>query len=240
MSDYCTVLGLRRIISGRGAFLSVDCNSVAGLIRPLRWLHGDDAWEARRSTHRSSDRPVPTPHPMSCMRGGFGPYCGVQPMLVWRRDLTVEGSGTREKKWLLRLAAVSFAAFLALGISAGSAIAGSSQSAYGYYTVNGHQYKNVAVVATQSNFAQALTQTWWSTGSVTSGWAGARGRLFTSGGSLSCEGSNQYNTTTGERAQGFSCSRTSSGAWYSYGVSLAWTGSGYQSFYTFQSPNQNS
>jgi hypothetical protein len=41
-------------------------------------------------------------------------------------------------------------------------------------------------------------------------------------------------------AVGYSCDRYTSGTWYSYGVSLGWNGSGYTSFYTYQSPNQNS
>jgi len=71
----------------------------------------------------------------------------------------------------------------------------------------------------------------------------ARGRLFTGSGALSCEGTNEYSSQSlgpGSFWNGTSCTRGGSGTWYSYGVSLTWNGSGYNSTYTFQSPSQNS
>jgi hypothetical protein len=133
-----------------------------------------------------------------------------------------------------------FVTGLLVGGGVAAANAGTADSAYGYYTVAGHQYRNQAVVATNPGAAAASTGTGWSAGGTTAGWAGSRGRLFTSGGSLSCEGSNTYNGTTGTDAVGVSCRKTGSGSWYSYGVSLGWNGSGYTSFYTYQSPNQTS
>jgi hypothetical protein len=146
------------------------------------------------------------------------------------------------RRSVLMCAAAFLAAFL-VGVAPGLAHAGWADSSVGGFgPVNGHSYENYASVYTPSGYAIAYTYTGPSGSSVASGWVGSRGRLFTSGGSLSCEGSNTYSTqtlTSGSYWSGTSCSR-GSGAWYSYGVSLAFNGSGYNSYYTFQSPNQNS
>ncbi len=143
------------------------------------------------------------------------------------------------KRKIVIAIAAAFVASVFVGLG-NAANAGQATSALGYYTVNGHQYQNQAVIWTQTNYAYATTINGWSSGTATSGWAGARGRLFTSGGTLSCEGANTYNSAGVNNATGLSCSRSTSGAWYSYGVALGWNGSGYTSFYTYQSPNQHS
>jgi hypothetical protein len=129
---------------------------------------------------------------------------------------------------------------LVAGLGAQAASAGTATSANGYSTIHGHQYVTRAYVTTSTKQAYAGTVNVWSSGSTTAGWAGSRGRLFTSAGKLSCEGSTMYNRANGSQITGLSCTRTTTGAWYSYGVAQGWTGSGYQSFYTFKSPNQNS
>lgn len=145
-----------------------------------------------------------------------------------------------------RTVAVLITALLAsflVGFGIQAASAGIATSATGYWTVNGIQYKNNAVIITGTGNANARTYTGPTSVSVSSGWVSSRGRLFTSGGALSCEGSNTYNSGTlaaGATVYGSSCTRLTSGAWYSYGVSQAWNGGGYSPFYTFQSPNQNS
>jgi hypothetical protein len=140
----------------------------------------------------------------------------------------------------MTLATVGFAVSMLISGVSTSALAGNAFSSYGYYTVGSTTYENQAEIATWTGpNATAWTQTQKSGGGTPNGWAGSRGRLFTSGGSLSCEGTNRYNSG-GAYAFGQSCVRSSSGSWYSYGVSLGWNGSGYTSFYTFKSPNQNS
>ena len=119
-----------------------------------------------------------------------------------------------------------------------AAEAGTAYSSDGYFTVAGNQYINVAYIHTSTGSAVATTSTGFSNGATPTGYAGSRGRLFTSGGSLWCEGSNTYNSSA--FAAGYSCNSRTSGSWYSYGVSLGWNGSGYNSYYTYQSPNQNS
>lgn len=127
-----------------------------------------------------------------------------------------------------------------VGAGATLAAAGTSTSAYGYSTINGHQYINWASVTTTTNSAQARTVTQWNGGGTTAGWAGSRGRLFTSGGALSCENTTVYNPSNGSIASGYSCIKNTVGSWYSYGVSYGWNGSSYNAFYTFKSPNQSS
>jgi hypothetical protein len=153
--------------------------------------------------------------------------------------MRLKGITSGNRRWFVGAGTV-FVSCLLLGSAAGSANAGIADSANGYYTVAGHQYVNTAIIDTGSDIAIAITDTSWSAGGTPTGDAGSRGRLFTSGGSLSCEGSNTYNSSTGSLAVGYSCDRYTSGTWYSYGVSLGWNGSGYTSFYTYQSPNQNS
>ncbi len=142
------------------------------------------------------------------------------------------------RRWTMAIAAALLA-----GVGVGLATpanAGTALSSFGYFTVAGNQYVNYAAILTSTGHAQASTTTSFSSGSTPTGYAGSRGRLFTSGGSLSCEGANTYNPGPSYSAIGYSCTRTSSGAWYSYGVSLGFNGSGYNSYYTYQSPNQNS
>jgi len=151
------------------------------------------------------------------------------------------------KKQVLLTLLLAFTAGLALSVPIASASA-NSWSDLGYYTVNGKQYVNRAFMwipypSQHPGPAIAQTETGPSSGSVASGWAGSRGRLFTESGALSCEGANTYNgssMTYPSRVTGDSCTRVQSAVWYSYGVSQGWTGSSYQPFYTFRSPNQNS
>lgn len=109
----------------------------------------------------------------------------------------------------------------------------------------GKTYQNRAtiVTVTSTHKATASTSTGPSGFHAPAGWVSSRGRLFTSGGALSCEGVNEYNDSqleNGTVVVGYSCTHTGTGTWYSYGVSQAWNGSGYTAFYTFKSPNQNS
>lgn len=152
-------------------------------------------------------------------------------------DLDSPGRPLRRR--ILALVGAFATAFL-VSFGAQAAIAGTAYSSNGYYTVNGHQYVNFAIISTSTGSASASTWNQWSGGGTQVGWAGARGRLFTQDGYLSCEGSNTYNAAYGDPAIGYSCVRTQPYVWYSYGVSLAWNGSGYSSYYTYASPYQNS
>ena len=139
-------------------------------------------------------------------------------------------------------AAVFVGAFL-FGFVPSAANAGSANSGIGTFTTNGVGYQNYANIYTSPGSARAYTYTGPRSTSVASGWVGSRGRLFTGGGALSCEGANSFSTQTlsaGTYWSGTSCGRGGSGNWYSYGVSLTYNGSGYNTTYTFQSPQQPS
>jgi hypothetical protein len=145
-----------------------------------------------------------------------------------------------------RIAAALAAAFLGaflFGFVPTAANAGTANSAVGTFTTSGVGYQNYASVRTSSGSALAYTYTGPRSTSVASGWVGSRGRLFTGGGALYCEGANSFSSVTlgaGSYWSGTSCSAGGSGNWYSYGVSLTYTGSGYATTYTFQSPQQSS
>lgn len=145
------------------------------------------------------------------------------------------------QRWHYVLLATVFLAAFFTSFAPALAQAGRSDSAYGYVTVNGAQFRNRAFVETSGTEVWALagTSMGHTDGSTPLGHAGARGRLFTAGGVLSCEGLTRYNTTTAYVAAG-SCLQQAKGGWYSYGVSQAWNGSSYGSYYTFRSANQYS
>lgn len=134
---------------------------------------------------------------------------------------------------------------LTLGLGPAAASAGTVSGSVGLYTVDGYRYRNYAVIATTTSphYATAYTFTGPNSGSVPAGYPGSRGRLFEQDGAMYCEGSNTYSSATityPNTQGGISCQAHTAGAWYSYGVSLAFNGSGYTSFYTFLSPDQNS
>jgi hypothetical protein len=149
-----------------------------------------------------------------------------------------DSSRQGRRTWLAIPVAVFLAGFLVMFIPA-AANAGVADSAYGYYTVYGHQYQNQAIISTSTGSAVGFTYNSWYTGSNPTGWAGAQGRVFSSGGTLECHGTIEYNSAPGYVA-GSDCVYYASGAYYSYGVAYGWNGSGYSPFYTYKSPNQNS
>ncbi|ABK05568.1 hypothetical protein Arth_4397 (plasmid) [Arthrobacter sp. FB24] len=151
-----------------------------------------------------------------------------------------EAKSKRSNNVRKRVVAATMLSAFVISFGAGSAVAGDAWGDTGYYTVSGIQYENFARVSTSTG--QATAESWARRvgGNTPVGYAGARGRLFTSGGSLSCEGVDRYNPSTGSYAVGSSCARYSSGTWYSYGVTQGWNGTGYTAVYTFRTVNQNS
>lgn len=148
--------------------------------------------------------------------------------------------------WRRRAALVLLTTFVTsflLGVGTQAAIALTYSSQTGYFTVAPYDYRNWATIITSSGSARATTST-GPQSPVGGGYVGSRGRLMIDGGTtLSCEGTNVYNSTTISypvMVVGSSCTRTTSGAWYSWGVSRAWNGSGYNSIYTYKSRSQNS
>jgi len=114
-----------------------------------------------------------------------------------------------------------------------AAYAAGVDSTYGtvasYYTTH-------ASLVYSPGYAQAGSHVYDNFGSPHSaGFLGARGRLFTSGGSLSCEGGIWYNASGSSYTDGWSCGRYASGSWYSYGV--VWVNG--NAYYTFTTPTRS-
>ncbi|GGE98425.1 hypothetical protein GCM10011313_21760 [Mycetocola zhadangensis] len=65
-----------------------------------------------------------------------------------------------------------------VGFGVQPALAGTAQSANGYFTAGSTQYYNYAFVSTSTSRAYAATGTSKLSGSTPAGWAGSRGRLF--------------------------------------------------------------
>lgn len=149
----------------------------------------------------------------------------------------------RERPRIIAALVAAFVGAFLFGFVPTAASAGTANSGTGTFTTNGIGYQNYASVRTSPGSAIAYTYTGPRSTSVASGWVGSRGRLFTSGGALSCESANSFSRVTlgaGAYWSGTSCTRGGSGNWYSYGVSLTYTGSGYATTYTFQSQQQSS
>lgn len=116
-------------------------------------------------------------------------------------------------------------------------------SATGYFTVNGHQYSNYARldVSTASGGAgSGQTTTQWASGCTSAGWAGSRARLFdgSTGALVYQDPTIRYNSACSIALSGVV--QSGHRAWYSYGVSWGWNGSGYSAYYTYQTVSQNS
>jgi len=120
-------------------------------------------------------------------------------------------------------------------------VAGIGSGPWGYYTVNGVNYKNISVVTTSSAgsaWAFAETDVVPTNRAVTTGWISANARLFDASGNLVLESGFQTNPGT-IRANGvwdvFSPYRNATGSFRSWGVSKAWNGATYIAYYASQS-----
>jgi len=138
-----------------------------------------------------------------------------------------------------------FALAFAFAFSGGVATAGQAVSAYGYYTVNGVDYKNWAAVNTNPGYnhqAYSVTLVSPTNKSIAGGWAGAAPRIYKNGALVCSEG---YTYNSGTLAKNgvlnpAGCFYNTVAVWYTQGVTRGWTGSGYASYWTFNSPSQNS
>jgi hypothetical protein len=163
-----------------------------------------------------------------------------------REDKRPKGAS---RKWR-RMAVVGAAGFLAafvVGLTGQTASAGFVNSATGYYgPVFGYNYTNYATIYTLTSGAgQAIAYTAAGPTGATapSGYVGVKGRLWTSGNTLACQGAVNYSSqplTAGSYWTANSCTKVSHGAWHSNGLSYAFNGSGYDPYTTFNTVNQNS
>ena len=135
------------------------------------------------------------------------------------------------------VAVVGAAALTFVGL--GAAQAGSASSTVSALSANGKSYSAKAIVYTNTGSAWAYSQIDSNSGNVASGWMGANGRLFNSGGSLVKEGGFSYNSGAASGISRTSGTYYKTGAYYSYGVVKVWNGNAYNAHYTFKSPLQN-
>jgi hypothetical protein len=139
----------------------------------------------------------------------------------------------------VKLAIGSLVFGTAMGI-AGVAVAGSAYGSFGYYGPQaGYSYKNQNSVLTGSGspqgFVNAITQ---DNSNAPGGYMGGLSRLYTNG-ALCASGDTMYNSGAQPSLQvvvGHDCG---TGAYHAEGTTYAWTGSGYNSYSSFPSPDQN-
>jgi hypothetical protein len=139
---------------------------------------------------------------------------------------------------------VAFGTAFGLAAGAAAASAGTASSQYGYYSVDGVDYKNWAAVTTITSTHQAYAVTLVSPTNKAIGdsWAGAEPRIYKNG-ALVCEAGYTYNSGTLAKNAVLNpsgCSYNSAATWHSQGATRGWNGSAYDSYWTFVSPDQAS
>lgn len=136
---------------------------------------------------------------------------------------------------------------LVLGVffgGAGTALAGTASSPYYYYgPVLGYNYDNQAtVVAETSPLVGAWAATWVGQDgylSVPPGYMGAKARLYDSSGILREASNWVYNNSSANAFDVLTPTDSTPGTYYSYGISAAYNGNGYYTYYTYVSPYQS-
>lgn len=164
-----------------------------------------------------------------------------------KRDDQNSAAVPRKKRRFLVIAVGGFLATFLVGLTGQSASAGWVDSNTGYYgPIYGHSYANYAELYTSlsgAGEAIAYTAAGPNGSSVPAGYVGVRGRLWTSGNTLACQGTIVYSSqtlTSGSYWSANSCTKATHGAWHSNGLSYAFNGSTYDPYTTFNTVNQNS
>ena len=125
----------------------------------------------------------------------------------------------------------SFAAFSALAYSY-------SQSSNLYFSNNGYYYYNYAMITVDSDYATGNSAIdVQGSGTVPTGYIGAQGRLYSSSGTLMQVGSTYYNSVAASGLSSGTGRCYSTGTFYSKGITYAYNGNGYTTYWTNQSPN---
>ena len=143
---------------------------------------------------------------------------------------------------LIAATLVASAAFVT-GATTGVAYAGSAYSATGYFSIAGRNYSNDAGIHTNhvnNHRAHASTGIDHSGGNLPSGYMGALPMRRNSSGALLCQGTYYYNDGPASGISNVGCFINNHSTYSSKGATRAWNGSGYNSYWTFLSPNQNS
>lgn len=139
---------------------------------------------------------------------------------------------------IAQLAIPAFIMGIVLG-SAGVALATTASGPYGYYgPIYGYQYYNEAGVSTISTGANATT--WvgsYQDSTIPIGYMGGFARLYNSNGVLEKYSSWTYNASAVYAMAVTSPTDGVHQSYYSYGVTAAYNGNGYDYYYTFKSPD---
>lgn len=133
------------------------------------------------------------------------------------------------------VAAFLLGGFLTAGAQAASAVDGQVSS----YSTFGYSYQNYSSMQnTSANAVASTTVRNANSENMPGGYMGVNARIFTSGGTEKGESGFKY---TNGPSSAFSVPYLygPSGTYYSYGVTRAYNGNGYNSYYTFKSPNLN-
>lgn len=109
-------------------------------------------------------------------------------------------------------------------------------SSWGYIgETNGVRYRNQANVSNDSQLSRAYGGTTLESrdGQVSTGWMGARGRVYRNGALCADEGSYYYNPSPSIRISTSAHGDCGFGEYKSRGLTREWTGNGYNTHYTF-------
>jgi hypothetical protein len=155
------------------------------------------------------------------------------------------------KRNLFKKSLIGLVLIAILMANALAAFAGSATSAQGYYTVYNHNYFNESSITTGIDpngkpYANAYTGAMCNpcepSNSVPAGYLGAKARLFNASNQLISQTEFVYNSSSDwvEYSDSARLSPAVLGAaYYSYGITAAYNGNGYTTYYTFVSPSQN-
>lgn len=154
-------------------------------------------------------------------------------------------SRTQNTKKPIIISMLSVALVLALSTTA---FAGYATSTWGYYTVYNRNYSNYCGITTGTSngtpFANTSTraQSNPTTTKVPVGYLGSKARLYDGSNRLIAETSYVYNSTETATLNSDFASKNpavSGTAYYGYGITAAYNGNGYTTYYTFKSPSQS-
>ncbi|NOU88665.1 hypothetical protein GC102_23360 [Paenibacillus sp. LMG 31460] len=132
----------------------------------------------------------------------------------------------------------SLLAGVLLGSFAVMAFASTASSGWGTYgPINGYSYQNKATVSNDTRLYAATSVQTQDSSNAPTGYMGAVARLYKS--DVLCQSTSYSYNSSSAAGMGTSTTTTGcgSGTYYSYGLSAAYNGNGYNEWYTFQSPN---
>lgn len=111
---------------------------------------------------------------------------------------------------------------------------------------NGKDWGNWAKIFTDhgnGHYNDASSAVWPERGAsyeAPPGWLGAQAMKRDGNGNVVCVDAWAYNSVTASSLQSYGCSGTIHAVYSSQGSTRVWTGSAYEAFWTFLSPNQDS